>query len=209
MGRRRRLFVEGFSWHVTQRGVNGAVIFKAPSDYRVFLAILAAESGRCGVGIHAYAMMRNHVHLLATPESQTSLPSLMQALGRSYVLFFNDRYERTGALWGGRYKDALVHDERYWLTCMRYVELNPVRARIVKHAAQYRWSSYWHHGLGHPDSMITEHPLYLSLGASPDLRQRAWREMCGQHVSDAELNSLRSGIKRGIVLGEPTVTEVS
>lgn len=209
MARRRRVFAEGFSYHVTQRGVNRGVIFRGPSDYRVFLAILACESQRCGVRIHSYALMRNHIHLLATPDTQTSLPSLMQGLGRSYVLFFNDRYDRTGALWGGRYKDALVHDERYWLTCMRYVELNPVRAGVVKHPAQYRWSSYWHHGLGHRDAIITEHPLYRSLGDSPDARQRAWREICGQNLSDAELQNLRAAIKRGIVVGEPACVEES
>ena len=209
MARRRRVFVDGFSLHVTQRGVNRGVIFKAPSDYRVFLSILAFESDRSGVRIHAYAMMRNHIHLLATPESQTSLPSLMQGLGRRYVLFFNDRYDRSGALWEGRYRDALVHDERYWLTCMRYVELNPVRAGIVKHAGEYRWSSYWHHGLGHRDAIITEHPLYLSLGESPDMRQRLWREICGQQLSDAELTNLRTAIKRGIVVGEPVSVELS
>lgn len=92
---------------------------------------------------------------------------------------------------------------------MRYVELNPVRAGIVKHAGQYRWSSYWHHGLGHRDPIITEHRLYLSLGESPDMRQRAWREMCGQTLSDTELKHLRTAIKRGIVVGEPTCVEVS
>jgi putative transposase len=153
-------------------------------------------------------MMRNHIHLLATPDSKMSLPSLMQGLGRNYVRFFNGRYNRTGALWGGRYKDALLHDERYWLTCMRYIELNPVRAGIVKHAAQYRWSSYWHHGLGHPDPVITEHPLYTSLGSSAAERQRVWRELCGQRLSDVELNNLRNGIKRGLVIGEPAYLEV-
>jgi putative transposase len=200
--------VEGFSWHVTQRGVNRGVIFKAPSDYRVFLSILQFESTRSGVEIHAYALMRNHIHVLATPDSEKSLPLLMQGLGRSYVPFFNVRYQRTGALWGSRYKPALVHDERYWLTCMRYVELNPVRAGIVKHAAQYRWSSYWHHGVGHADAVITEHPLYLALASSPEARQRAWREMCGQQLSDGELNCLRAGIKRGIVIDEPIYLEV-
>ena len=122
--------------------------------------------------------------------------------------FFNCRYERTGPLWESRYKPALVHDERYWLTCMRYVELNPVRAGIVTAPEMYRWSSYLHHGLGTYDELLTEHPLYLGLGISPEARQQAWREMCGHQIPPNELGKLRQALKSGIIVREPTQLEV-
>ena len=208
MARRPRFFVEGFSWHVTQRGVNRSVMFKTSTDYRVFLSILRFESERNGFKVHAYTLMRNHVHVLGTPGAEHSMPKMMQALGRRYVPFFNCRYERTGALWESRYKPTLVHDERYWLTCMRYVELNPVRARIVRAPEKYRWSSYLHHGLGTYDELLIEHPLYLSLGTSPEARQNTWREICGHQMPQDELGKLRQALKSGIIIGEPTHLEV-
>jgi putative transposase len=183
-------------------------MFKTPTDYRVFLSILRFESERHGFSVHAYTLMRNHVHVLGTPESEKSMPQLMQALGRSYVPFFNCRYRRTGALWQSRYKPALIHDERYWLTCMRYVELNGVRAGIVSGPEKYRWSSYLHHGLGIIDDGVTEHPLYLGLGASAEARQCAWREICGHQIPHNDLNRLRQAMRRGIIIGEPADFEV-
>jgi putative transposase len=208
VARRRRFFEQGFSWHVTQRGANRGVIFKAPTDYRVFLSILKFESECYDFQVHAYTLMRNHVHVLGTPGSEQSMPKLMQALGRRYVPFFNCRYKRTGTLWESRYRPALVHDERYWLTCMRYVELNAVRAAVVSEPEEYRWSSYLHHALGVPDEIVTEHPLYLNLGASPAARQQAWREICGHRIPESDLDRLRQAMKRGIVIGEPTFVEV-
>ena len=132
----------------------------------------------------------------------------MQALGRRYVPFFNCRYERSGALWETRYKPALVHDERYWLTCMRYIELNAVRAGIVSAPDKYRWSSYLHHGLGIEDTVLADHSLYLALGASAEQRQQLWRQICGHQIRQNELDRLRNALKRGILIDEPTYLEV-
>ena len=184
-------------------------MFRASTDYTVFLTILRYESGRCGLRIHSYALMQNHVHLLATPESATSLPKTMQAVGRRYVQFFNRRYNRTGGLWEGRYKTALVHDERYWLTCMRYIELNPVRAGIVRSPEQYQWSSYGCHAFGKPDHLVSIHPLYRALGLSSELRELAWRRICGQEISCEQLESIRRSIRAGIVIAEPVYDKVT
>jgi putative transposase len=193
MARQPRTYIAGASWHLTQRGVNRSLTFKGSADYRVFLTIMRLESQRTGVRIHAYALMGNHVHLLATPLSDTSFPTLMQGIGRRYVQFFNRCHDRSGALWESRYRTALVHDERYWLTCMRYVELNPVRAGIVADPNEYRWSSYAHHAHGGSDGLITEHPVYLALGASAEARQLAWREICAQETWLPELDYITEG----------------
>jgi len=209
VARPKRCFVEGLSCHVTQRGVDRSPIFRASTDYEVFLTILTYECGESGVRVHSYALMGNHIHLLATPEHETSLPNTMQALGRRYVPFFNQRYSRTGGLWEGRYKLALVHDERYWLTCMRYVEMNPVRAGIVARPEDYRWSSYAHHGFGKPDRLITDHPLYLGLASSSVQRQLAWQRICGQPIASEHMESIRRSIRSGIVSSDPMLPEVS
>jgi len=208
MARRTRCFIEGLSCHVTQRGVNRALMFRGPTDYRVFLTILQYECERLGLRVHAYALMRNHVHLLATPEHLTSLPRTMQAVGRRYVQFFNRRYARTGGLWEGRYRIALVYDERYWLACLRYIELNPVRAGIVASADQYRWSSYLHHAFGKSDQLITEHALFAALGSSSEAREFAWREICGQQIPPDQVELMRRSIRSGLVIAEPVSREV-
>jgi putative transposase len=211
VARPKRFFVEGLSWHVTQRGVDRSPIFRASTDQEVFQTILTHECGERGLRIHAYALMGNHIHLLATPESETSLPDTMQALGRRYVPFFNQRYSRTGGLWEGRYKAALVHDERYWLTCMRYVELNPVRAGIVARPEEYRWSSYAHHASGAPDPLVSDHPLYVGLGISPEVRQLAWQRICEQVITSEHLKAIRKSIRSGIVIAYrvfPTIAAI-
>ena len=208
MARRRRCFVEGMSWHITQRGVDRGPIFRTTSDYTVFLAVLRQECQRCDLSVHSYALMGNHVHVLATPASPRSLPDTMQGLGRWYVPFFNARYHRKGTLWEGRYRPALVHDERYWLSCMRYIELNPVRAGIVERPEQYQWSSYAHHAFGKYDPLITEHPLYSGLGATADIRQITWQQFCGQPIAPDQLDALRKAIRSGILIGKPPSPEV-
>jgi hypothetical protein len=97
------------------------------------------------VAIHAYVLMSNHFHLLATPQTADGLPMMMQAVGRSYVRAFNNAQGRTGTLWEGRYRSTLIQTERYLLACMAYIDLNPVRAGLVAQAADYPWSSHGHY----------------------------------------------------------------
>jgi putative transposase len=131
MPRRHRVFIEGTSHHVIQRGNNRIDIFRSPSDYKVFLSFVRKASLRYRIDVHAYVLMTNHVHLMVTPATATALPRAMQAVGRRYVPYFNERYKRTGSLFEGRYRSLVIDEESYWVTCMRYVELNPVRAGLV------------------------------------------------------------------------------
>ena len=129
--------------HVIQRGNNRAPIFFGVEDYARYRAWLAAAAAEYGCAIHAYVLMTNHVHLLVTPRQAESLPRAMQSLGRRYVRYVNAAYHRTGTLWEGRYRAAPIDSEAYLLACSRYIELNPVRAGMVRHPRDYRWSS-WH-----------------------------------------------------------------
>jgi putative transposase len=204
MGRgRERAFVEGLTLHVTQRGNNRTSVFHDSSDYEVFLWCLRFMITRYPVRIHAYALMPNHFHLMATPKSLAGLSRAMQSLGRRYVRYFNDRYNRTGTLWEGRYRTAIILNERYWLTCMRYVEMNPVRAGIAESPESYKWSSYRAHAFGASDPVVAPHILYDSLASTPDRRQEAWRHICEPPTGIEQLKVLRKSIANGLVVGEP------
>ena len=173
-----RIYVPGLSLHVRQRGNNRCSIFHEDSDYESFLAMLQSAARRHGVAVHAYALMKTHTHLLLTPSTELGTAKAMQQLGVRYVMYFNRKYERIGTLWTGRYGAKAIQDERYWLTCLRYIEQNPVRANLVAQPDQYRWSSYGTHGLGRDSEWLTTHPLFEALGANAETRQAAYRAIC-------------------------------
>ena len=167
MARLGRYFLPDQPLHVIQRGNNRQAIFFDEVDYAWFRTFLAEAADACGCAIHAYVFMTNHIHLLVTPNRETSLPRMMQSLGRRYVRQVNDVYRRTGTLWEGRYRAAPIDSEPYFLTCCRYIELNPVRARMSATLRDYPWSSYQANAHGVPDPLIRKHDLYQRLGRLP------------------------------------------
>jgi putative transposase len=197
MARRPRIYISGLTQHIVQRGNNKGPMFGDAGDYQFFLKLLQHESVRCAVAIHAYALMTNHFHLMATPADGTGLSTMMQGIGRTYVPVFNFKSKRTGGLWEGRYRSFVIESDSYWLRCMRYVELNPVRAGLVSNPDEYRWSSARTHISGHDDPVLAVHELYLRLGGTPGERQHAWRVVCGEETPDSELIEMRSAIRRG------------
>jgi len=201
MARQPRFVLPGYPQHVIQRGNNRAVIFADAADYRFYLDKLGAACERFGCGIHAYVLMTNHVHLLITPATVQGIGKVMQALGRSYVRYFNDRYRRTGTLWEGRYKAALLDTEAYLLTCCRYIELNPVRAGMVEQPGQYRWSSYHCNGLMQADPLVTPHDVYLRLGVDAQRRCAIYRELFTRSINAATLELIRDATNRDRLLG--------
>jgi putative transposase len=146
--------------------------------------------------------MTNHLHALVTPSAADSLPGMMQSLGRVYVQYFNDKYRRTGTLWEGRYKATVVQDEAYLLTCMRYIELNPVRAGMADAPARYEWSSHRANALGEVDQLTSPHPIFRGLGATSSERHAAYRELFGQPLREAELRLIREATQKCWALGD-------
>ena len=142
MARFPRIVIPGQALHIIQRGNNRQPCFFADDDYRYYLDSLKEAAVRCGAQVHAYVLMTNHVHLLLTPESVQTPSLLLQSVGRRYVRYVNHGYRRSGTLWEGRYKSTLIDSDRYLLTCSRYIELNPVRARMVGRPGDYIWSSF-------------------------------------------------------------------
>ncbi len=201
MPRRPRLNLASVPLHVIQRGNNRQACFFAEEDYRFYLYWLKKGADKYGCDIHAYVLMTNHVHLLLTPHGKTSASGLMQSLGRRYVQYVNRIYKRSGTLWEGRFKASLVNAEEYLLLCYRYIELNPVRAGMVKDPGAYPWSSYRSHGLGERDELIRDHELYLALGAKADERQRAYRALFRSQMDEAALTEIRKAASREVVLG--------
>lgn len=204
MPRLPRLYVADQPQHVIQRGNNRQAVFVGEQDFRFFRKCLKAAAERHSLAIHAYVLMTNHVHLLVTPGSPESLPKTSQALGRRYVQYFNTAHHRSGTLWEGRYRATLVDSEHYFLTCARYIELNPVRAGMVGEPAAYPWSSFKHHALGEADDLVRGHALYEALGASPHERQRAYRDLFQQAIPDPQLSEIRQATHKGWVLGSET-----
>lgn len=201
MARLARLPAAGFPQHVIQRGNNRQVVFHEDADYVAYLGWLQDAARANDVAIHGYVLMPNHVHLLATPGRDDGIGRMMQSLGRRYVRWHNDKYRRSGALWDGRYRAALVEAERYLLACLRYIELNPVRAGLVELPQHYRWSSCAHHVGMTVDPLITDHALVWALGNTPYARQSAYRALLEEPLPASDVDSLRAATNRGRALG--------
>lgn len=202
MARLPRLTLPDYPHHVIQRGNNRQPIFVTPADYRRMLDILEENAKKFEVAIHAYVLMSNHLHLLATPQTAEGLPLMMQALGRSYVRYFNVTQQRSGTLWEGRYKSTLIQTERYLLACMAYIDLNPVRAGIAARAQDYPWSSHGHYIGVRVDRLITPHALFWELGNTPFAREAAYAEMVQAGINPVQQAALTDATLRGWALGE-------
>ena len=201
MPRLSRYVLPGPPQHVIQRGNNRSPIFVADEDYGRFRQELRDSCRQHQCLIHAYVLMTNHVHLVMTPEREHSIAKVLQSVGRRYVQYFNFTYKRTGTLWEGRYKATLIDSERYLLTCYRYIELNPVRANMVAHPSEYRWSSYRANALGQPDPLLTPHAEYLALGHSAPEREAAYRALFVAHLDSRTLTEIREATQKGWALG--------
>jgi putative transposase len=202
MARLPRLTLPGYPHHVIQRGNNRQPIFAATADYRQLLELLYENAKRFDVAIHAYVLMGNHFHLLATPETDIGLPRMMQAVGRGYVRYFNDLQGRSGTLWEGRYRSTLIQADRYLLACMAYIDLNPVRAGLAVEPADYPWSSHGHYVGLHADRLVTPHPLFWTLGNTPFAREAAYAEMVRGGITEDLRAALTSSALNGWAMGD-------
>jgi putative transposase len=202
MARLPRLTIPGYPHHIIQRGNNRQPIFAANADYEYLLSLLDENARQAGVAIHAYVLMSNHFHVLATPETAECIPQMMQAIGRRYVRYFNQLQGRTGTLWEGRYKSTLIQSERYLLACMVYIDLNPVRAALVSDPGDYPWSSHGHYVGRRHDRLITPHALYWALGNTPFARDAADGELVRSGITAQQQRALTESALRGWALGE-------
>ena len=203
MARLPRLTLAGVPHHVIQRGNNRQQVFRGAEDFQTFLGLLLDYARQFDVAVHAYVLMDNHFHLLVTPQTTDGLPQMMQALGRRYVRYFNDRHQRTGTLWEGRYRSTIIDSERYLLACMAYLDLNPVRAGMVAQAQDYPWSSHAHYIGQRTDRLITPHALLWDLGNTPFAREAAYAQRVADGLHPQEQAEITDAALKGWALGGP------
>jgi putative transposase len=201
MARKPRIDLAGIAQHLIQRGNNRQACFFTDDDRRHYLKWLGQAAEKYGGSLHAYVLMTNHAHLLATGAEAGALGRMMQSLGRRYVRYVNSRYQRTGTLWEGRFRSSLIESDQYLLTCYRYIELNPVRSNIVAKPGEYRWSSFDHNAGGKTDDLITPHPTYLSLGKTEAARLLVYRQLFRDAIDSQDIKRIRDHVNQGKVLG--------
>jgi putative transposase len=202
MARLPRFVLPGFPQHVIQRGNNRQQILFEEPDYWFLWEKIGAAADRFDCRIHAYVLMPSHFHLLATPYSEDGVGKLMQYVGRYYVQYFNNRYDRTGTLWEGRYRATLVDPDAFLLPVSRYIEENPVRAGLVEEPGQYAWSSYSANTAGGEDPLVTPHPQYERLGRSQKARQAAYAKIFESPLDELVLKRIRDATNKAWVLGD-------
>ncbi|HEX2197657.1 MAG TPA: transposase, partial [Burkholderiales bacterium] len=200
MPRRARIMLPGIAVHVMQRGNDRADCFFDDEDRGFYLNHLARLLPRARCQLHAYCLMTNHVHLLVTPDEDQGCARLMKGIGQLYAQYVNKRYLKRGHLWEGRFKSCLVQSEHYVLSCYRYIELNPVRARLVVRADEYAWSSHAANAKGQIQPFLTPNIEYERLGRTPGERQAVYRDLFGQ-MADPELEEIRTATNGGYALG--------
>lgn len=201
MARLPRYFVKGVPLHLILRGNNGEPIFRDTDDSEFLKEALLDAATRYGLAIHAYVFMTDHIQVLASPETEFSVPKTMQSVGRRYVQYFNSRYRRSGTLWEGRYRATVVDAANYLFECMRYIELSPVRAGLARHPRDHVWSSYRANGDGKADALVSPHALYRRLASEDSERRATYRKLVKAPMAAELLDEIRDCTNKGWALG--------
>lgn len=201
MSRLGRYFAAGQPLHVLQRGIDHRQVFLAPDDYARYRDWLLEAAVINGCAIHAYALMPNHVHFLVVPSDEDSLPKTMQSLGRRYVRYVNWSYGRSGTMWEGRYRAAPIDPDTCFLACSQYIEMNPVRAKLVHSPREYQWSSFRAHAFGEYDRLVRDHEAFQALGSDPQARQAAYRALFDTELDPEFVATLRAATQGGWAFG--------
>lgn len=201
MARQSRLILPHQPHHLVQRGNDNAIIFRDDEDYRAFLAWLRDSAKAYRVAIHAYVLLPDQLQLLATPADEDGLALMMQKVGRLYVPWFNAKYGRSGTLFGGRFRTSVIDPAQYFLACMCYIELHPVRLQQAGTALDYPWSSHAHHAGVRTDALITDHAKFWELGNTPFQREAAYNALAQQGLSMDQLEAIDGAVPKGVALG--------
>jgi putative transposase len=194
MARLARVVAAGLPHHVTQRGNRRQPVFFGDDDYETYRTLLAEGCRAAGVAIWAYCLMPNHVHLILVPRDADGLRAALGEAHRRYTRHVNFREGWRGYLWQGRFA-SFPMDEPHLLACARYVELNPVRAKLARRARDWRWSSARAHVKGQDDGLVTVRPL---LELAPD-----WPAFLAEGLNAPEHAAIQSSERTGRPLGAP------
>ena len=186
--------------HIVLKGLMNQPCFYEPEDYAFYLSSIQAAADQYLCDIHAYAVLKNSVQLIATPRMPNGVPSMMQSIGRRYVQYFNGRYRRNGSLWG-RYKSSLLDPNAYLLSCYRYIEQQPLQHAAVLDLDAYPWSSYRHHAGLEVNPLLRDHQLYIELGEDSEERGEAYLSLFRYNFDAGLYDYIDEMVHSGQILG--------
>ena len=199
MPRPLRPVADGLLYHAINRGNNRAPVFRAADDYPTFLAALNKTKERYPFRLYGYCLMTNHFHLLLAPEDGVSISRVLQSLAVAHTWHYHRGRGTVGHVWQGRFKSPVVQDDDHALVVLRYIEANPLRAGMVADLADYPWSSYGFHGLGHDDALLSPLPAWEALGRDQQKRRVSWKKWVHAPLKESQLAEVR----RSVVSGRP------
>jgi putative transposase len=203
MPRRARLELPGIPMHITHRGVNGGAVFADDADRRTYLDLLARSLDVFTVEVHAYVLMGNHVHLLASSAQRGAISRVMRRVAQCHAQAFNLRHSRSGPLWAGRFKSSPVESDHHLLAVYRYIEANPVRAALAVLPWHYPWSSARANIGRAQDPLVRPHPSFTALAASAEHRACIYRSLLASALAHSDLAAIRAHIAQERALGNP------
>jgi putative transposase len=201
MPRPLRPIDDGLIYHVINRGNNRQPVFCDEGDYAAFLNAIADLKERKPFELYGYCLMNNHIHLLLRP-GESSISRIVQSLLVSHTQRYHRFHRSSGHVWQGRFKSPVIQDDDHLMTVLRYIEANPLRAKLVKHAGEYCWSSFACHGNGRADPLLDSTPAYEALGVRADTRLRRWSAYVHQTPDANELEAIRRSNEMGLPYGE-------
>jgi putative transposase len=202
MPRPPRISLGGLVYHIINRGNNRQTVFKDEGDFIVYLKTIKKFQGKYLFKLYAYCLMNNHVHLIIEPSKTNTLSKIIQSITLSHIRLYHSKYKSSGHLWQGRFKSSIIQTDEYLLECIKYIELNPVRANMVINPHGYRWSSYRFQTFGEDEyKLVDNDPMYLSLADTPQERQRIYRDFISSEQNQNIITAIRKSICNDSILG--------
>lgn len=206
MPRAARIAPKEHIYHILTRGNNRQDIFKEEKDYQRYIEVLKRYKEKFQFKLYHYALMRNHIHLvLETTERGGNLSEIMKGINLSYAQYFKGKYRHTGHFWQDRYKSIIISKDNYLLACGSYVELNPVRAKIVEDPKDYKWSSYNAYAYGKDDSVTDNDPIYKGLSRDESERRKMYRDFVKGMIR--EKKAMKGEMEKRMIYGSDDFTE--
>ena len=208
MPRPLRISLEGLVYHVINRGNNRQEVFKGEGDFDTYLKVLKKFKQKYSFRFYGYCLMNNHAHLIIEPTKAKTLSKIVQSITLSHIRLYHSKYSSSGHLWQGRFKNPIVQSDEYLLQCLKYIELNPVRAGIVSTPQDYRWSSYAFHAFGRDrDGLLDQADTYVSLAATDQERQKAYRDFIALEQDKSVFEHIRRSITHDGIFGSERFVE--
>lgn len=191
----------GIPQHVVIRGKGADPCFSCDSDYQFYLDCLKKAATAYNCQLHAYVLMPDHVHMVVTPGAEFGVSNMMQSLTRRYIRYVKATYQGNESPWRKSYKSSLIDSRNYLFACMCYVEVNPVRAKIVDVPSEYKWSSYHANAYNKDPGTVNHHPMYSELGRDNESRCEAYFRLFCSRVEVGSVHTIRNALHQELVLG--------